>query len=289
VLRGSNAACDLTVQEGLWDVQVDEGQFARVLHNVVLNAVQSMPEGGRVRVVGENVVLPGAVPVPLPDGSYVRISVADEGCGIPARHLVRIFDPFFTTKQTGSGLGLAASHSIIKNHGGHIIVESEPGQGSTFRIFLPASPEGAPYRKPVSAASRAALHKKILVMDDEPAVRKMLLAMLQHLGCTVEVVADGAEAVRAYEREKAAGTPFDLVILDLTVPGAMGGRDALRALRTIDPNVRAVVASGYSADTTMARFRQEGFVGCLTKPFTLEELRHSLDAALREAPTGMAP
>jgi PAS domain S-box-containing protein len=171
VLCGSNAACDLVVPDCLWSVELDEGQFVRVLHNVLLNAIQSMPEGGRVRLVAENVVLPDAIPVPLPDGSYVRISLTDNGCGIPARHLARIFDPFFTTKQTGSGLGLAASHTIVKNHGGHIVVESEMGRGSTFRIYLPASPADRPFRDPGVPVPRSGLHKKVLVMDDEEARR----------------------------------------------------------------------------------------------------------------------
>jgi PAS domain S-box-containing protein len=282
VIRGSRAICDLSLQDGLWDVELDEGQFARVLHNIVLNAIESMSEGGQIRVAAENVVLPAGSAVPLPDGSYVHVSVSDQGCGIPAGHLAKIFDPYFTTKQTGSGLGLAVSHTIVKNHGGHIVVESETGRGSTFRIYLPASPGDRPCRGPGVPVPRSDLHKKVLVMDDEEAVRKMMVAMLQHLACSVGTAADGTEALRMYEQAKADAAPFDLVVLDLTVPGAMGGKETLRELLKIDPNVRAVVASGYSSDLTLARFRAEGFVGCLLKPFTLEELRVSLERAMRE-------
>jgi CheY-like chemotaxis protein len=242
-----------------------------VLNNLVINASQAMPGGGTMRITAENRTLSEDSGLPLAPGPYVRFSVRDQGGGIPEEHCSRIFDPYFTTKSTGSGLGLATAYSIIKRHRGHIGVQSTAGEGSTFFFFVPALPDRAP-ACPTKAEGVRGGNGEVLLMDDDRAVRLVGSQMLEHLGFSVSCTSDGREAVERYREAFAQGRPYRFVILDLTVPGGTGGREALRELLALDPQVRAIVSSGYSNDPVMAEARAHGFLGVLRKPFTIEQL-----------------
>ncbi|MBM4289720.1 MAG: response regulator, partial [Deltaproteobacteria bacterium] len=212
-------------------------------------------------------------------GKYVTISVQDEGIGIPGDHLAKIFDPYFTTKPKGSGLGLATVYSIIKNHHGHIAVESNLGAGSTFTVFLPARDQKvAP--QPQAEGELVSGKGKILVMDDEPMVRRVVEKMLLTLGYEAEFAEDGTKALELYTEAQARGEPFALVILDLTVPGGMGGKEAIAELLQIDPQVRAIVSSGYSDDPIMAHFEQYGFIDVIAKPYGIPDIDKVLKRTL---------
>jgi len=279
-LRGSNVRCEFSIPEDLWAVEADEGQISQVIGNLVINADQAMPEGGVIRLSAENRLVDKHDSLPLAEGRYVKIVVEDEGTGIPPENLSRVFDPYFTTKEEGSGLGLAISYSIIKRHEGHMAVESEPGRGSSFSIYLPAAearlePEEAP--QPEIAASRGG---KVLVMDDEDLVREVLTGMLTHLGHKVAVARDGAEAIRMAKAAAASGRSFDAAIMDLTIPGGMGGKEALGLIRRELPNLKAIVSSGYSNSPVMAEYKRYGFDACIAKPFKVDELQRVLQSVL---------
>ena len=273
VVRGSNVRCEFSIQEKLWPVEIDEGQVSQVIHNLVLNAQQAMPEGGIIQIRAENKRIKEAKGLPLKEGDYVHIAIRDFGIGIPKEHLSRIFDPYFTTKQKGSGLGLPTSYSIIKKHDGYMTVDSELGKGSTFSIYLPAFPNAAiPREKEMIEIASLIGHGRVLVMDDEEIIRDVLQEMLRRLGYEVTLASEGAEAVALYRLAKEAGHPFDVVIMDLTVPGGVGGKEAIRKLREIDPEVKAIVSSGYSNDPFSGAVVKYGFNDFVAKPFRLEEL-----------------
>jgi len=283
-LRGSRSRCELLVPGGLWPVEADAGQLSQVINNLVINADQAMPGGGAVRVSCENAVLDEGSGAPLPAGKFVRITVADRGIGIPREHFERIFDPYFTTKQKGSGLGLATSYSIIKRHGGHISLESELGSGSVFSLYLPASEKGiAPDAREKDGIAQGA--GRILIMDDDDQVRDVAGKILSGAGYEPAFARDGAEAIMLYEQARSVGSPFCAVIMDLTVPGGMGGQEAVRKLRELDPGVKAIVSSGYSNDPIMAEFREHGFCGVVTKPYSVK----TLTGIVREVIEGGAP
>ncbi len=274
-LRGSNVRCVFDLAPALWSAEVDAGQVARVVGNLVINADQAMPDGGLIRVAARNVAVGPGDPLPLAPGDYVAVSVADDGPGIPGEHLRQIFDPFFTTKEAGSGLGLTASHSIVRAHGGLIRVESRPGHGTTFHVYLPACSDVSEQLAdeasiPPSGGSR------ILVMDDDATVREMLAAVLRRLGNEADFAAEGREALGLYQAALHSGRPYDLVVLDLTVPGGMGGREAIGELLRIDPHVRAVVSSGYCDDPVLSRYSEHGFAAVLPKPYGTRELQRLL-------------
>ena len=274
-LTGSKVKCQFSLPDDLWPVDADAAQIGQVVQNLVINADQAMPEGGFVRVAAENMVLAAEAGLPLEPGRYVCISVADRGMGIQPEHLPRVFEPYFTTKKGGSGLGMATAHSIVRRHGGHITVDSELGVGTTFRVYLPASEKGPPPRE-AAAGNLPAGGGRVLVMDDEEMVRDVCSSMLASLGYEVELARDGAEAVEAYRRARSEGRPFDAVVMDLTIPGGMGGKEAIGELLKVDPKVKAIVSSGYSNDPVMAEFGEHGFSGVVAKPYRIEELGEAL-------------
>jgi PAS domain S-box-containing protein len=280
-LRGSNVKCRLFLPDDLWPAEIDEGQISQVINNLVINSDQAMPEGGTMQIRAENVSVGPEDNLPFAEGKYVKIDIEDEGCGIHKKYLPKIFDPYFTTKKKGSGLGLASVYSIIKNHGGHIEVDSEPGVGTRFQLCLPAYP--AKYRKKKEKQQELLMEKgKILLMDDDVSIRKAVSAMLKVIGHEVEAVCDGAEAIKEYKKAKGSSNPFDAVILDLTIPGALGGKEAIKRLLKIDPEVRAIVSSGYSRDPVLSDFKKHGFRGFVHKPYRLETLKEALVEVMSE-------
>lgn len=271
-LRGSSIQPEFHIADDLWNVEVDVGQIGQVINNLVINAVQAMPDGGVVKVEAENVVLAGEELLPLFPGRYVKVSVTDTGVGIHPDYVSRIFDPYFTTKQKGSGLGLAICYSIISKHSGHISVDSSLGEGTTFHIYLLAVKEdAAPGSHEQIDTSRGS--GRILFMDDEELIRRAVPRMLSASGYEVECAVDGSEAIEKYKSAIAAGSPYDIVIMDLTVSGGMGGKEAIQELLDIDPDVKVIVSSGYSNDPIMANFKDYGFTGIIAKPYTASELR----------------
>lgn len=278
-LRGSGARCDLSVARNLFLVDADEGQLSQVINNLVINARQAMPNGGTIHITCENVKI-ARDQLPLEKGSYVHVSIRDEGVGIPPENLERIFEPFFTTKPKGSGLGLATSYSIIKNHGGHITVDSAVGVGTTFHIYLPTAADRKRTRKRNLSERAICGSGKILFMDDERVVRDVAGEMLASLGYEVEFAQDGLEAIEHYKHAMHSNKPFDVVIMDLTVPGGMGGQEAVKRLSEIDPDARVIVSSGYSNDPIMAEFATYGFKGVVTKPYTIKNLGEAIQAIL---------
>ncbi len=278
-LSGSPVTYGLCLSDDLFAVDADAGQIGQVIQNIVLNAEQSMPLGGRIEISARNVPASpvAGLPRPAADG-LVEISVRDQGTGIPPEHLQRVFDPYFTTKERGSGLGLATSYAIVRNHDGVIAVQSELGKGSTFTVRLPAS--RGTQQEPAAAAGPAAPWKgRVLVMDDEVMVRTVAGELLHALGHEASFAADGEAAIERYMAARAAGEPFDVVILDLTVRGGMGGAEAVRRLLEIDPAAKVIVSSGYSDSEAVAGFRHYGFRAFLNKPYNLEALRRALDDA----------
>jgi CheY-like chemotaxis protein len=278
-LHGSKVRCLFDIAADLWPADVDKGQIGQVVQNIVINAVQAMPEGGALHIALRNAaVAAGDLPA-LAAGRYLKLSLADTGTGIRSEHLARIFDPYFTTKQQGSGLGLATVYSVVKKHQGHIEVESELGRGTTFHIWLPAA------QRPPEAAAPARprlLHRtgRILFMDDEEPICRLATALLERIGYEANVVGDGSEVVREYGAARTAGRPYDAVILDLTVPGGMGGLEAMEALRKLDPEVRAIVSSGYSSDPVLANYRVHGFLGMVAKPYKITDLAKTIQTVL---------
>jgi len=284
-LSGSPCRGVFSFPPDLWPVDLDAGQFSQALHNLLVNAVQAMPQGGIIRVSVENLTLPEESGAPFPPGKYLKVAIADSGVGIDPAHLNKIFDPYFSTKPLGSGLGLATTYSIIKNHGGHIQVESTPGEGTTFTLWLSASrQEMAP---PPAEAREAHTGKgKILVMDDEDMVRRVVGKILTHLGYEAELAREGGEALSLYTQAKESGRPFDVVILDLTVPGGLGGKETMARLRQLNPQVKGIVISGYSDDLILTNFRDYGFSNFIKKPFKIKEFSEVLFEVLTLKVTG---
>jgi PAS domain S-box-containing protein len=275
-LRGSNVQCDYSLASNAWPVEADKGQIRQILNNLVINARQAMPQGGKMEVRLENTDLSANFLPPLPAGKYVKISIQDHGPGIALEHLPRIFEPYFTTKKAGTGLGLATVYSVIRKHDGQIKVVSEPGKGTIFELYLPASQKPVlpvtAEPKPENFSGRG----RILIVDDEAPIRKFLCTMLQKFGYEAEAANDGGEAIERYTTAKSGGTPFDAVIMDLTIPNGMGGCEATRRLRELDSKVKAIASSGYSLDPIMANFRDYGFCGVIPKPYRSEDLNRIL-------------
>ena len=280
-VRGSNVRCKLSIPENTWAINADEGQISQVIGNLVINAQQAMPHGGVIDVRVENFVIERERGLSVSPGDYVRLSIEDHGVGIPEDHLAKIFDPYFTTKQKGSGLGLATSHSIIKKHEGLINVRSNPGLGTTFEVYLPRCHDkvlSIQELKTKLITGRA----KLLLMDDEPTIGQLAKEMLCMLGYDVDVANEGSVAVELYHQAWKASEPYDLLIVDLTVPGGMGGKEVFETLGKSYPNVKALVSSGYSNDPIMANYRNYGFTGVVSKPYTVQELSSAVTRALLE-------
>jgi signal transduction histidine kinase/CheY-like chemotaxis protein len=283
VLSGSNVSSNIEVADDLWCMDADEGQLSQVLHNLLLNAVQAMPDGGELRVRAVNETLGTDNRCQLPSGSYLRIAVEDRGYGIPQENLDRIFDPYFTTKSQGSGMGLASVYSIVKRHGGAVEVSSTLGVGTRFVIHLPASPGKQPEGAGIKESSGLVGRGRVLVMDDEEIIREIATDILQYVGYVVESCADGREAIERFQAARESKTPFSEVILDLTVPGGMGGKEAASLILEIDPNALLIVSSGYSNDPVVANYRQYGFSGAIPKPFGASTMARELERLIPEA------
>ncbi|MDH5185495.1 MAG: PAS domain S-box protein [candidate division WOR-3 bacterium] len=283
-LRGSKVSCEFSVTDEIWPVEVDEGQLIQGINNMIINADQAMPKGGKIKVWAENIKINEKSSLPLEAGNYVKIAIQDRGVGIPEENLSKIFDPFYSTKPRGTGLGLTTVYSIIKKHNGHIAVESEIGVGSTFYIYLPAANTGISVKRDVSQKSEAQLivksKGKILIMDDEKSVLETVAAILTHFGFATECAKDGLETISLYQKAKESGQPFDVVIMDLTIKGGMGGKEAIKELLKIDPRVKAIVSSGYFNDPIMADFRKYGFSGVVAKPYKAEDIIKTLNQVL---------
>lgn len=268
--RGSKTKCAFSIAPDMRLVEIDPGQITQVVSNIVINAVQAMPDGGEIAVTADNIELTEQSPLPLKPGPYVRVAIADTGTGIPANLLDKIFDPFFTTRKTGNGLGLATSFSIIRNHNGHITVQSEPGKGTTFTLYLPAFTGQA---KQTPARRVGDIHKgsgRILVMDDEHSICVVVTRLLAELGYTAECTGDSDQAVARYRETMGTKDAFNAVILDLTVRGGKGGKEAIAELTKINPAVKAIVSSGYSSDPIIANYKDFGFAAALSKPYSIE-------------------
>jgi PAS domain S-box-containing protein len=280
-LSGAVVSSHFDVPAHLWSSEFDRNQISQVIDNIIINAQQAMPMGGIIEVIARNVSLGMKDHATLEKGDYVRISIKDCGIGIPKEIQHRVFDPFFTTKTEGHGLGLATCYSIIKRHGGCIDVDSEPGEGSTFHIYLPAVAAGTDLIGEKKNRVICKGNGVILVMDDEEVIRKTMGAMLKTLGYTAIMKKEGKEAVEFYQDELDAGRTIDGIFLDLTVPGGMGGKESVLHIRAIDPYVPVFVASGYAEDPVMANPGKHGFTASIYKPFTINELSEILEKHLK--------
>jgi len=279
-LSGSSISAKYEISDSLFSADIDRNQIAQVIDNIVINAVESMPNGGIITIKSCSIEQSDPDHPLLPIGKYIKTTISDQGIGIPKEIINHIFDPFFTTKSSGHGLGLAMSYSIIRKHEGIIEVESEPGRGSSFSIFLPVAPNLEITAKQTTPQKAKTVSGRILVMDDEPMLREIISEILKACGYEVAAVADGESAVQLFTEEKNAGRPFKAVIFDLTIPGAMGGKEAIAQIRKIDQEVAAFVSSGYSVDPVVANPREFGFWGSIPKPFTFSELQETLDKYL---------
>lgn len=275
VLRGSNVSCNYSIMPDLWPVSIDKGQISQVINNLIINADQSMPEGGIIYLSAENISADSGLPSSLKPGKYIKISIQDHGVGILEKHLNRIFDPYFTTKQKGHGLGLATCYSIIKKHDGEISIHSVSGTGTTATIYLPAIPEQNIAAK-IAPRLNLQGQGKILIMDDETIIRDTLGKMLRRMGYATSAAPDGAQAIDLYQKAQQANEPFDIVLMDLTIAGGMGGKEAVRKLLEIDPDAKVIVSSGYSNDPVMADYKAYGFCGVLPKPYEIQAVNQIL-------------
>ena len=281
VLSGSNVACRHDIPDDLWLVDIDRGQISQVIQNLVLNAIHSMAEGGTINIVCANIERVEMEAIPLPvDKSFVKIIIEDCGVGIPANIIDKIFDPYFSTKQNGSGLGLAITHSIISKHDGYIDVNSQPGAGTTVTTYLPASAQKAMVETDEEFIQQPTRKHKIMVMDDDEMIRNVAQGILTLIGHKVVLAEEGQEAIRLYKEALETPEPIDCVILDLTVPGGMGGKDAVQAILSIAPEAKVIVSSGYSNDPIMASYEKYGFCGAVVKPYELKDLARAVEQAL---------
>ncbi len=284
-LRGSNVKSDIRLSGDLWSVEIDEGQIHQVLNNLIINADQAMPEGGVITISAENKIVDNETPMLLKSypqvasGKYVRIIIRDNGLGIPEKNIGRIFDPYFTTKPLGNGLGLAVVYSIIKKHNGFIDVESAAGKGTVFYIYLPSTGTTAT-KTEIEEKQRGRGEGKILITDDDIDILKSLAKMLEYLGYKTEGAKTGQDAIKKYREALSSDRPFDAVIMDLTIPGDMGGKEATENILAADPDATIIVSSGYSDDAAISDYRKYGFRGVLLKPYNMNQLSEVLDEVI---------
>ncbi|MEZ6129528.1 MAG: PAS domain-containing protein [Planctomycetaceae bacterium] len=278
-LSGSNVRPVFEFPDDLKPVYVDKGQLQQVFSNLALNADQAMPDGGNLYVSATNIDVPSSAVADLEPGSYVSVTLRDEGCGIAESDLPRVFEPYFSTKATGHGLGLATSYSIIQRHRGHIRVSSTKDQGTTFTVVLPVSTTGVGSHAVtgVDPAAETQPRRRILVMDDDDAVLDVVSAMLSSIGMDVQTCVNTAEALAAYQDALLTGRKFDLVLLDLTIPGGPGGREAVKRILELDSSAKVLCSSGYTDDRVMADFAEFGFLGTIPKPYSIADLRTAVE------------
>jgi two-component system cell cycle sensor histidine kinase/response regulator CckA len=281
-LRKSNIVCNFSIQENISPIEADIGQIGQVVNNIVINAVQASSNGGTINITAENIDLEKENRFSLKPGTYIRISISDQGTGIPEENLQKIFYPYFTTKKDGNGLGLAIAYSVIKNHDGHITVESYPGVGTTFQFYLPAFPDKVPLveSKKNNEDTNIEGKGKIMIMDDTEIVREIVRDMLDNIGYDVVIATDGKEAIELYKSAKETGVPIDAIIMDLNIPGGMGGKETIQNLIVFDPGVKAIVSSGYSNDPIMSEFKKYGFSGVIAKPYKARDLNDVLSQVI---------
>jgi len=273
VLHGSSVVCDYNIPENLWQVEVDTGQISQVIQNIIINARHAMPEGGVIEVSCQNITDSHKEAMQLLAEKYIKITITDFGSGIPSKYLGKIFDPYFSTKQEGSGLGLSICLSIITKHDGNISVQSEANMGTTFTIYLPASASPTQNIAPIQPDLGEAENKAtIIVMDDDSMVRDMTKQMLTRYGYEILLAENGHEAIEIYNKYFKENRCIDIIIMELTIPGGMGGKDAVQEILRINPEAKVVVASGYSNDPVMAHCQKYGFKASIAKPFQLAEL-----------------
>ena len=278
VLRGSNVQCKYHFTKDLWPVEVDSGQISQVIQNIVINARHAMPDGGIIDVTCENYDKTQKDRLLTQADSYLKITIQDSGVGMPLKLLDKIFDPYFSTKREGSGLGLAICHSIISKHNGYIKVESVQGEGASFIFYLPALKGQQPAEQLGEETFQVIGSGKALVMDDEEIIRDIAGEMLSYSGYHVTFAKNGEESIDFYKKEMETGIPFDFVILDLTIPGGMGGKEAIKKILQIDPKAKVIVSSGYSNDPVMANYKEYGFSGVIAKPFQLKNLQKAINS-----------
>jgi len=281
-IRGSNVKIAYDIPKDLWAAEIDEGQISQVINNLVLNSIQAMPNGGTLYIQANNKIIHQDSKLPLVPGNYIAITVQDEGVGIPEKFLDQIFDPYFTTKEKGSGLGLATSYAIISKHRGHITVKSKVGIGSSFSVFIPAISDKQPEEMKKMDEDLIYGTGKILLMDDEEIIRKVAKRMLEKLGYTVATTIDGEETIELYKSALVMGEPYDVVVLDLTIPGGMGGKETVKELKTLHPELKAIVSSGYSVDPIMSEYKKFGFAGIIAKPWKFEEFSKVIHSVLND-------
>lgn len=280
VLHGSNVLSTITIPDDLYAIDADEGQISQVFNNIIINAAQAMPGGGAVAIAAENVTLGHENTLAMAAGKYIRVTFTDTGCGIAAEDQKKIFDPYFTTKPAGNGLGLASVYSIVRKHAGQITVRSTPGTGTTFDILLPAgSPEAIETQAEMKTVN-ADGNSSLLFMDDEELLRELASEMLGNLGYHVQTCRNGDEAIALYTAARAAGAPFSAVVMDLTIPGGMGGKEAAQQILKLDPQARLIVSSGYSNDPVMAEYLRFGFCATVVKPYSMSEIAEVLSRLL---------
>lgn len=270
-LRGSNITCRMNFAENLWNGIIDRSQISQVIQNLIINSQQAMPQGGTIIIDAVNSFIKSNNEIPVSEGKYIVIKIEDTGTGIDKKILPDIFNPYFTTKKNGHGLGLSLVYSIVKKHSGFIIADSLPGEGTTFTIYLPATEQPEKTDKTGSDPDFPG-GKKILFMDDDEEIRKMAVKMIELLNCEVTTVPDGESAITVFNEEYSKGIPFDAVILDITIPGGIGGRETIESLVKTDPHIKAVVSTGYANSPLISEFRKHGFSAVIKKPYTFEEL-----------------
>jgi two-component system cell cycle sensor histidine kinase/response regulator CckA len=271
-LRGSNITPEFKIEDKLSPVSVDESQFNQVIYNLINNAKEAMIDGGIIEISAENVIIDLNNLIPLAPGEYICVVVKDHGCGIPPENIKKIFDPYFTTKENGHGLGLITSFGIIRNHGGIITVESELGVGTEFKIYLPVTDQKTSLNKNPEVDLIVSGKGHVAVMDDDEGMQKLAQKLISSLGYSVTVTSNGNDLLKVYAEAMKNGKPFDVVILDLTIKGGMGGQKTIELLRQIDPNVKAIVSSGYSREPIVVNYKEYGFSGALPKPYSFRDL-----------------